>query len=333
MTRENDETDPKHRGGMRRPNGTRGCCVERSGAPLPPSPFAPGAGTTHDQARDGAVRAVAFAAERALVGTDTPMLPEDGEGPARHVRVRPFRLEPFTVTTRRFAAFVAATGYRTDAERHGWSLVFRAFVPEGLTTRHVLATPWWHQVHGADWAHPAGPGSDTEGRTDHPVAHVSWNDAWAFARWCGGRLPTEVEWEHAARGGRGDARFPWGDEEPVEGAMPCNIWQGTFPEGHAAPGGCPGTLPVDAFAPNNHGIYQACGNVWEWCADLYRLPGRSVAARRTTRESRQEGRHLLKGGSYLCHRSYCHRYRIAARTGVRADTSTGHTGFRVAFDD
>ena len=209
--------------------------------------------------------------------------------------------------------------------------MFRDFVPEGVTTRHVVATPWWHQVYGADWAHPAGPGSDVTGREDRPVTHVSWNDAGAFARWCGGRLPTEAEWEHAARGGIDGTRFPWGDEEPDEKNPPCNIWRGTFPDGHASARGCPGTVPVDSYAPNGVGVYQASGNAWEWCGELFRVPGGGAAAKRVTKESRKEGRHVLEGGSYLCHRSYCYRYRVAARTGVRHDTSTGHTGFRVAF--
>ena len=304
------------------------CCVERGGTPLAP-PAAPpprtGEGTTSD------APTVALPGGSVRLGTDAPEIPADGEGPARRVRLKPYRIDAHAVTVHRFAAFVAATGHRTDAERHGWSLVFRDFVPEGMTTRHVVATPWWHQVHGADWAHPAGPGSDAAGREDHPVTHVSWNDASAFARWCGGRLPTEAEWEHAARGGADGARFPWGDAEPDEESLPCNIWRGTFPHGHASGEGCPGTVPVDAHAPNAAGVYQASGNVWEWCADLFRVPGNGAAGRRATREGRKEGRHVLKGGSYLCHRSYCYRYRVAARTGVRHDTSTGHMGFRVAF--
>lgn len=304
-----------------------GCCVGRTAAPLP----------AVEPLSVRAPRSVASSPTVTLpggavcIGTDTPELPDDGEGPARRVRVKRYRIDAYAVTVRRFGEFVRATGYRTDAERHGWSLVFRDFVPADLTTRHVVATPWWLQVHGADWAHPGGPGTNVVGRAAHPVTHVSWNDASAFATWSGGRLPTEAEWEHAARGGVDGARFPWGDDEPDEEDLPCNVWRGRFPDGHAA-GTCPGTVSVDAHAPNAAGVYGACGNVWEWCADLFRLPGNGAAARRVAKASRRDARHVLKGGSYLCHRSYCYRYRVAARTGVQADSSTGHVGFRVVFD-
>jgi len=306
-----------------------GCCIPGRAERLPVSPA-----STVRAAAGMAMRArpVALPGGRVQLGTDEPALPGDGEGPARRIRLKPFRMDAHAVTVQRFAAFVAATGHRTDAERYGWSLVFTDFVPDGLAARTVAATPWWHQIHGADWAHPEGPDSGIDGREQHPVTHVSWNDANAFARWCGGRLPSEAEWEHAAAGGIDGARFPWGAAEPDENDLPCNIWRGTFPERHASGRGCPGTVPVQSYAPNNVGLYQASGNVWEWCADLYRLPSNGATARRVLRDSRKEGIHVLKGGSYLCHRSYCYRYRIAARTGVRADSSTGHVGLRVAFD-
>ncbi|MEM7567064.1 MAG: SUMF1/EgtB/PvdO family nonheme iron enzyme [Pseudomonadota bacterium] len=269
------------------------------------------------------------------------MLPIDGEGPARRVPIAAFRIDPHAVTAGWFAAFVASTGYVTDAERYGWSLVFQADLPPdlaGADLPRVAATPWWVRVDGAMWALPFGPGSSTEGREDHPVVHVSWNDAAAFAAWAGGRLPTEAEWEAAARGGpagQRDMPYPWGEDEPSDdaaGAARCNIWQGRFPDVDLARDGWRGTAPVHAFAPNAIGLHQMVGNTWEWCADPFRVRSLRKDAKRRNAASRAGGDRLLKGGSHLCHRSYCHRYRIAARTGVQPDSSTGHTGFRIVAD-
>ncbi len=268
------------------------------------------------------------------MGTDTPILPQDGETPSREMTLRPFGMDPYAVSNVQFAAFVADTGYATEAERFGWSLVFRGFVeavrPEMLSPN---GPPWWCRVEGACWRAPEGPGSSTEGRADHPVVHVSWNDAQAFARWAGGRLPTEAEWEYAASGGREGARFPWGEAEPDDVAFqPCNIWQGDFPRHNTAADGYAGTAPVDAFAPNGFGLFNMVGNVWEWTAEPFRIRSLSRDAKQRNAASQTERQRLLKGGSYLCHRSYCYRYRIAARTGVSADSSTGHAGFRLVFD-
>lgn len=164
-----------------------------------------------------------------------------------------------------------------------------------------------------------------------PVTHVAWEDARAFAEWAGGRLPREAEWEHAARGGLGDVRFPWGDEEPTDGNVHlANIWQGDFPHKDTGADGYAGPAPVMAFEPNGYGLHQMAGNVWEWTAEPFRVRGASAAARRINAASK--GRKLLKGGSFLCHRSYCYRYRIAARTGNTPDSTTGHMGFRVVYD-
>ncbi len=267
------------------------------------------------------------------IGTDAPVFREDGEGPARRVTLRPFRLDAHAVTNRRFAAFVAATGYRTDAERFGWSYVFHAFVPPGLGDLSPPGTPWWRRVDGAFWAAPEGPGSEVAGRPDHPVVHVSWSDAAAFAAWAGGRLPTEAEWEHAAKGGDDAARYPWGSDEPGDGnAGHCNIWQGDFPRHNTIADGFLGTAPVDTFRPNAFGLFNMCGNVWEWCADPFRVRSLSGAAKARNQAAAAERERVMKGGSYLCHRSYCYRYRIAARSGRSPDTSAGHTGFRVAYD-
>ncbi len=273
---------------------------------------------------------------RFRMGTDASPLPQDGESPARIVHVKPFAIDPLAVTNEWFCSFVGATGYRTDAERHGWSLVFAAFVEDrasGVGSGSSGGLSWWRRVDGACWKQPAGPQSSLAGRLDHPVAHISYNDASAFAAWAGGRLPTEAEWEYAAAGGLAKARFPWGDREPDDATFqPCNIWQGEFPDHNTQADGFVGTAPADAFAPNGYGLFNMVGNTWEWCADAFRLRSLSRAAKQRNETARANAERLLKGGSYLCHRSYCYRYRIAARTGASPDSSAGHVGFRVVFD-
>jgi formylglycine-generating enzyme required for sulfatase activity len=252
------------------------------------------------------------------MGTDAPTFPEDGEGPARTVHVDPFLIDPWTVDNARFAVFVAATGYVTDAERAGASFVFHDLLPECTTGRPTPGLPWWRWVEGACWHRPEGPASDLRGRARHPAVHLSWRDARAVATWCGGRLPSEVEWEYAARGGLDGARFPWGDELELGGEHRCNVWQGRFPDEDLGLDGYRGTAPVDAFPPNGFGLYCVTGNVWEWCAD--RFAGR-----------RADGR-VQKGGSYLCHASYCDRYRPAARSAAAEADAFGHAGVRLAYD-
>lgn len=270
---------------------------------------------------------------KAEIGTDRPALPQDGEGPRRTVAIKPFRLGETAVTNAQFAAFVAETGYQTEAERFGWSYVFHLFVPETLATKGVVGTEWWRAVEGAGWDRPEGPASDLEGREDHPVVHVSWNDAVAFAAWAGGRLPSEVEWEHAARGGLAGAIYPWGEDEPDdEQVMPCNIWQGQFPMRNTAADGHVGLAPARSFQPNGYGLFNMSGNCWEWAADAFRIRSLKKQARERNERAAAENHRLLKGGSYLCHKSYCYRYRIAARIGNTPDSTTGHTGFRLAFD-
>ncbi|MEO0829484.1 MAG: formylglycine-generating enzyme family protein [Pseudomonadota bacterium] len=269
---------------------------------------------------------------KALVGTATPMIPLDGEGPLRTKTVSPFRIMKTAVTNAQFACFVEDTGYVTEAERFGWSYVFHADVPKQISeTQGVAGLEWWRRVEGADWREIHGPGSAAETHSDHPVVQVSWNDALAFAAWCGGRLPSEAEWEHAARGGLGDVRYPWGQEDPDEtGHFPCNIWQGRFPDVNTGADGWSGTAPVDAFAPNGYGLFNMIGNVWEWTVEPYRVRSLKKEARRKLEG--MKGFKLLKGGSFLCHESYCFRYRIAARTGNSPDSTTPHQGFRVVWD-
>ena len=205
------------------------------------------------------------------MGTDDAIgYPADGEGPAREIELGPFWIDTLAVSNERFARFVLATGHVTEAERFGWSFVFAGLLPaDFLPTRGVEAAPWWRQVFGAQWRKPEGPHSSLEGRLDHPVVHVSWNDALAYCAWAGKRLPTEAEWERAARGGLEGKRFPWGDEETPGGLHHCNVWQGTFPDRNTADDGYFGTAPVTAFPPNGFGLYNAVGNAWEWCADWF----------------------------------------------------------------
>ncbi len=268
------------------------------------------------------------------IGTDDPVLPDDGEAPARKARLRAFAIDPFTVTNRWFTDFVTATGYVTAAQQFGTSFVFAQFVPRALgPTRAVAQAPWWRIIEGANWAHPDGPGSTLEGRLDHPAVHISFRDAQVFAVWAGGRLPSEAEWEHAARGGAGTSRFPWGMAEPDDTSYhPCNIWQGRFPTENTGADGYLGTAPVDAFGPNGYGLFNMAGNVWEWCADPFRVRSLMQRARERNEQSVQSNERVAKGGSYMCHRNYCYRYRIAARSGLSATSSAGHTGFRVVFD-
>ncbi|MEO1733467.1 MAG: formylglycine-generating enzyme family protein [Pseudomonadota bacterium] len=284
-------------------------------------------------AKDG-FDAVKVPGGRALVGTSAPQIPDDGESPPRMAKLKSFRIGRTAVTNADFAAFVEDTNYETEAERFGWSFVFWAQVPESVgATQAVQDVQWWRRVDGANWRDPNGPGtSDFAWFPDHPVVHVSWNDARAYAQWAGGRLPTEAEWEHAARGGLGDVRFPWGNEEPQEsGYTPCNIWQGRFPEQNSAADGYATTAPARSFEPNGFGLFNMVGNVWEWTAEAYRV--KSLKKSVQSRLVGMKGYKLSKGGSFLCHRSYCYRYRIAARSGTSPDSSTTHHGFRLVWPE
>lgn len=255
----------------------------------------------------------------AMGSEDADVNPGDAEGPVRPVAVDAFRVATTTVTNAEFERFVKATAYRTQAEEFGWSYVFRLLVGERAQVRGSAAgTPWWLAVDGASWRHPEGPGSTLTDRRDHPVVHVSHVDAAAYCAWSGTRLPTETEWEYAARGGLDGARYAWGDELTPGGRHMCNIWQGFFPHVNTVEDGYVGTAPAKSFPPNGYGLYNVAGNVWEWTASPWDAVSRDVW--------------VVRGGSYLCHASYCNRYRVAARTRNTGDSSSGNTGFRVVAD-
>lgn len=281
------------------------------------------------------------------------------EGPVRRVRVDSFRIDAAPVTNRQFAAFVAATGYRTTAEiapdprdypgmdpalAIPASLVFEP-PPGPVDLRDI--THWWRLCPGADWRHPAGPASSIEGLDDHPVVQVSHIDAAAYARWAGKALPTEAEWEYAARGGHDGRLYAWGDELAPGGAVLANYWQGLFPFASQPGDGWDRTSPVGSYPPNDFGLFDMIGNVWEWTDDWYVLPvpqkkrkadacctidnprgGRKGESFDPAMPGIRIGRKVLKGGSHLCAENYCQRYRPAARHPQTVDTSTSHIGFR-----
>ncbi|WP_420179860.1 formylglycine-generating enzyme family protein [Paenarthrobacter sp. TA1.8] len=256
--------------------------------------------------------------------------PADGEAPVHEVELDSFRIDVVTVTNEMFATFVQATGYTTEAEVFGSSAVFHLLstAPRDCVLGVAGGAPWWLNVQGADWAHPTGPSSTVEEKLDHPVVHVSHNDAREYCRWSGRRLPTEAEWEFAARGGLAGKRYPWGDELTPKDEHRCNIWQGTFPHSNTIEDGYLGTAPVRSYPPNGYGLHEMAGNVWEWCSDWF-LPKyyRTSPTSNPSGPTIGAGR-VMRGGSYLCHESYCNRYRVAARTANSPESSSGNCGFR-----
>jgi formylglycine-generating enzyme required for sulfatase activity len=266
------------------------------------------------------------------------------EAPARDVRVEAFAIERYPVTNARFARFVATTTYVTVAERPidlrdipgspiaeapAGSLVF---VPTPGPVALDDASQWWRYVPGASWRAPEGPGSDLAGRDDHPVVHVAYADAEAFAAWAGRALPSEAQWEAAARGGLDGATFTWGDAREPGGRRMAQTWQGAFPWRNDAPDGHARTAPVGSFPANGFGLYDMAGNVWEWTADWYRArPGGTTSpccASPDPEDPSPIPRKTLKGGSHLCAPDYCLRFRPAARMPQPVDTGTSHVGFR-----
>jgi formylglycine-generating enzyme len=280
-------------------------------------------------------------------GGDFAMGSEDfypEEAPVRRVEVEAFWIDERPVTVGQFRRFVTQTGYVTVAERPldpalypdadpallvPGSLVFRpARSPVDLSDfRH-----WWSYTPGATWERPEGPASDTYTRGRHPVTQVAYEDAEAYAAWAGKALPTEAEWEYAARGGLDGRAFAWGDELAPDGRMLANSWQGEFPWQNLMLDGYAGTSPVGAFPPNGYGLYDMTGNVWKWTRDPFAASHGDAACCGPTADERIP-RRIIKGGSHLCAPNYCLRFRPAARQGEAVDTSTGHIGFRCVVRD
>ncbi|TDO46736.1 formylglycine-generating enzyme required for sulfatase activity [Kribbella sp. VKM Ac-2527] len=313
------------------------CCAPERAEPSHPLPTA-----------QGPIASTAAAAGEAAAGLQQPLpVPAgefrmgdpfgegyraDGEIPVHVVRLSAFAVDPTAVTNAEFAAFVAATGYRTEAEQYGSSAVFHLAVaakPDDIIGR-ASGSPWWLTVRGADWCHPDGPSSGIDDRVDHPVVHVSHNDALAYCRWAGKRLLTEAEWEYAARGGHDGRRFVWGDELSPGGVHKCNIWQGTFPTDNTLDDGYLTTAPARSFDPNDFGLWNLAGNVWEWCADWFSPQYYRRSPTEDPTGPRYGDGRVMRGGSYLCHASYCHRYRVAARSHNTPESSAGNLGFRAA---
>jgi sulfatase modifying factor 1 len=309
-----------------------------------------------------------------FMGTDSERA-FPNERPAHRVTIAPFLLDIHPVTNSEFAEFVVATGYVTIAERSiDWEELKKQVPPgtprppdEMLAPGSLVFQPtkgpvdlrdmsqWWVWTSGASWRHPEGPGSSIEGRESHPVVQVAFEDAQAFARWAGKRLPTEAEWEFGARGGLVNARYPWGNEETPEGRFMVNRWTGDFPYDNDQADGFAGTSPVGSFPPNGYGLYDMGGNVWNWCSDLYRADTYALRAGDEAAccdprgpitladEAKVPGdpsppnvpgaeRRVTKGGSFLCHPAYCESYRPSARRGTPPDTGSSHVGFRCAMD-
>jgi len=281
------------------------------------------------------------------MGTDEPSFRGEAE-PIHPVTVKGFWMDATEVTNEQFEQFVKATGYVTTAEKAPDPQEILKQLPAGsppprpesLVPGSLVFTPgarpvWWTWTPGADWRHPEGPGSSLSGRENHPVVHVSWDDATAYARWCGKRLPTEAEWEFAARGGLTGQSFVWGEEPSPGGRCMANVWQGKFPESNAIEDGFAATAPVATFPPNGYGLFDMAGNVWEWCSDRYdpalyrRQTGNGVIVNPSGPPVVQgPEQRSQRGGSFLCSTTFCSRFRPGARQGCAPDTGQSHVGFR-----
>lgn len=296
------------------------CCLSatRSETPAPVAAGQSVTGTiscrTDGDGRTAKPRLISLSGGSFLMGCHDPRAASPGDRNAVRAHVEPFGIGATTVTNAEFANFVHGKNYCTEAERTGWSFVFVGLLPPPqMETDVYVGLSWWRAVDGASWRHPEGPGSDVAARMDHPAVHISLADALAYCAWSGARLPSEAEWEFAARGGLDAALYPWGNELTPEGRHMCNIWQGNFPSHNSQEDGYCGTAPASAFPPNTFGLHQMVGNVWEWCMD----GSHSAPA--------------LRGGSYLCHSSYCARYKVFSRIDAQSDMCAGNLGFRVVI--
>jgi len=261
------------------------------------------------------------------MGTDQPLYREDGEAPRRSVFVSSFSIAATAVSNAEFALFIGATGYQTSAEIIGRSFVFNPTERSSLSS--VTYAPWWHDTEAACWHAPNGEGSSIADIPDHPVTHVSYTDALHYCDWSGTRLPTEAQWEYAARGKHKDCVFPWGDILEPDGQHYCNIWQGHFPTDNTEADGYKLTAPVNAYNANSFGLYNMTGNVWEWVADRF-TSNHSPRPVKNPAGPLNGKNHVTRGGSFLCHHSYCARYHVFSRQSLSPDTSCANVGFRVA---
>lgn len=338
--------------GAQAPGTTRSgacCCASRSGAPgAVVAPVAPLATVTGDARTQGMAR---IPAGSFSMGSESFYREER---PVRPASVEAFWIDLHPVTNAQFEAFVAATGYITLAERAPDPALYPDADPALLTAGSlVFIKPdhpvglrdhrqWWAYVPGACWRHPAGPHSSIVGRERHPVVHIGHADAEAYAAWAGKSLPTEAEWEFAARGGLDNAIYPWGDDPVPDGQIMANTWQGCFPWENLAEDGYEGTSPVGTYPANGYGLYDVVGNVWEWTSSPYlpsheRIEGQAEIETKAcctpSSASDRDARLTVKGGSHLCAPNYCLRYRPSARQGQTLDTSTSHIGFRCVLRD
>jgi len=277
--------------------------------------------------------------------------------PVHRVAVDSFWMDETDVTNEQFAAFVDATGYKTIAEQAPTKEEFPNVPPEALVAGSIVFTPpdhavaldnylqWWSYVPGADWRHPAGPGSDIKGREKYPVVHVAYPDAVAYAKWAGKRLPTEAEWEFAARGGLEGKTYVWGDEFKPGGKFMANTFQGKFPAKDTAEDGFAGISPVKSYPPNGYGLYDMSGDVWQWCQDWYRPDYYKTLAEKGGVTHNPQGpetsydpeepsakKRVNKGGSFLCTDEYCTRYMVGTRGKGEVNSASNHTGFRCVKD-
>lgn len=266
---------------------------------------------------------------RYSVGTNFPIFEADGESPLREVILSSFFIDIHEVSNRNFADMVDKMKYETEAEKFGNSFVLNSLIKDervkSQIKHSVASVPWWVQVQGAFWRSPEGPGSDILDRMDHPVVHVSWNDADIYCRSIGKRLPTETEWEVSCRGGLHDRLFPWGNQWKPNGLFHANTWQGQFPDSDTGEDGYIGTAPVDSFAANKFGVKNMVGNVWEWTSDWWSShPGDGEQVRGGSDK-------VKKGGSFMCSKEFCYRHRCAARSFNTPDSSASNLGFRCAM--